>query len=130
VQVTVYYTNIITNPVPSFALIPAYSTNGDEGLTPTAVLTVSPSSALSGQPVTLIWNTTNVAYVDITAPAFNTGYLSTTGTGIYFVASGFDVGGSPPHETITFTLAAYDSNKHAIIVDSVPLTATATLTIT
>jgi hypothetical protein len=80
--------------------------------------------------VTLIWNTTNVAYVVVTAPEFNTGYLSTTGTGIYLVASGFTAGGSPPSEVITLTLAAYDSNKNVIIVASMPLTATATLTIT
>jgi hypothetical protein len=129
-QVTLYFTSAVRKQIPSFAQIPAYTTNGDQGLTPTAVLTVSPTSAQDGQPVTLIWNTTNVAYVVITTAGFNTGYLSTTGTGIYFVASGFDGGGSPPTETITFTLAAYDSNKNAILVSSIPLTATATLTIT
>jgi hypothetical protein len=124
----------VASVLPGFALIASYSTAGDNALAPQATLYAVPESAMSGQSVSLLWDTLNVAYVGITgnnhvdyqsppppgsALGFNTGLLSTTGAGIYIVNGGFTV-------TITLTLQGYDATQTAIP----GLTSTVVITVT
>jgi hypothetical protein len=105
-----------------FALIASYSTAGDEALTAQATLNAVPETVGPSLPVTLFWSTLNVSYVGITgnnhvdyqAPpppgslsGFNTGLISTTGSGIYPIPGGFTA-------SITLTLQAYDASQNPI----------------
>jgi hypothetical protein len=120
--------------LPGFALIASYSTAGDNALTPQATLYAVPETAAIHQPINLLWDTLNVAYVGITGnngvdyqsppppgsvTGFNTGLLSSNGSGIYPLAGGFTA-------TITLTLQAYDATQTAIL----GLTSTVVITIT
>jgi len=112
--------------IPGFAIVGTYSTSGDSSSTPAAALSAIPSSTPAATPPTeivLLWNTTAVGQIEITGnngqdPPFDTGRISTLGSGVYVVANGFT-------KTITLTLTAYDSTGHPL-----GLTATATVTIT
>jgi hypothetical protein len=124
----------VASVLPGFALIASYSGGGDSALAPQATLYAVPESATSGQAINLLWDTLNVSYVGITGnnhvdyqsppppgsvTGFNTGLLSTTGSGIYIVNDGFTA-------TITLTLQAYDVNQNPIG----GLTSTVVITIT
>lgn len=107
--------------LPSFALLASYSVNGDSSLTPQATLYAVPSSTSPGTSLILLWNTLNVAEIEITGnngidPPFNTGLIPTTGSGAYVVEQGFS-------NTINLLLTAYNS-------EGSPLGLTALTTIT
>ena len=102
--------------VGGFGIIAAYTTEGDGGLPPTASLTSLPVPPLApGEPLSLVWSTLNVAYIGITGNngvdyqpgGFNTGLISTLGSGLYAVGNGFTA-------TIALTLQAYDATQTAI----------------
>jgi hypothetical protein len=116
--VTQQVVNVSTNntvELPGFALIGNFSVLGDSALPPQAQLSAIPTTATPHQSINLLWNTLNVAFVRITGnngtdyqPAgFDTGFISTSGSGIYVVGSGFTA-------TITLTLQAYDLTHTAI----------------
>jgi hypothetical protein len=103
--------------LPGFALTAVYSPLGDTDLPPTATLFSVPADANPHQSVTLVWDTLNVSYVRITGNngvdymtppppgsvlGFDTGFISTAGSGVYVVEAGFTA-------TITLTLATYDA---------------------
>jgi len=102
--------------VGGFGLIAAYTTEGDSGLTPTVSLTSLPVPPLApGEPLSLVWNTLNVAFIGITGnngvdyqpDGFNTGLLSATGSSLYAVGNGFTA-------NIALTLQAYDATQTVI----------------
>lgn len=121
-QVTaVAATNIVE--VPGFSLIATFSSAGDGALAPQATLYAVPNHAAPGQSVNLLWNTLNVFYIRITgnnfvdyqappppgsASGFDTGLISTAGSGIYVVGNGFTT-------NITLTLQAYDNTQTPIL---------------
>jgi len=121
-------------PLIGFSLLATYNSSGDALLPPQAALVAVPTLAAPLQEVVLVYTTLNVAYVRITgnnhvdyqAPpppgslsGFDTGFLSTSGSGIYQVQNGFTVG-------IMLTLTAYDATHTAIP----GLTPTVTITVT
>jgi len=101
--------------VPGFALISTYSTAGDSSLPPQAQLFAIPSTAVPVASIDLLWNTLNVAFIGITGNngvdyqpgGFNTGFISTSGSGIYVIGNGFTV-------SILLTLQAYDITQTPI----------------
>jgi len=101
--------------VPGFALISTYSTAGDSSLPPQAQLFAIPSTAAPVASIDLLWNTLNVAFIGITGNngvdyqpgGFNTGFISTSGSGIYVIGNGFTV-------SILLTLQAYDITQTPI----------------
>jgi hypothetical protein len=121
-QVTaVAATNVVE--VPGFSLIASFSSSGDGALAPQATLYAVPFHAAPGQSVNLLWNTLNVFYIRITgnnfvdyqappppgsASGFDTGLISTAGSGIYVVGNGFTT-------NITLTLQAYDNTQAPIL---------------
>jgi hypothetical protein len=124
----------MANVLPGFTLIAAFSTQGDNALPPQATLYAVPETTHANLPVNLLWDVLNVSYVGITGnngvdyqsppppgsfTGFNTGLLSTTGSGIYIVNHGFTA-------TITLTLQAYDALQNPIL----GLTSTVVITIT
>jgi hypothetical protein len=109
--------------LPGFSLIASFSTQGDTSLPPEAVMYAVPASVASHQSVNLLWDTLNVAYVRITgnnfvdyqtppppgsAAGFDTGFISTSGSGLYAVGNGFTAG-------IVLTLQAYDQSQVPIV---------------
>jgi hypothetical protein len=96
--------------LPSFALIAEYSTSGDGALPPQVSFFAVPSTAAPHQSIDLLWYTFNVGQIEITGNngvdyqpgGFDSGRISTSGSGIYIVSLGFTVG-------ITLTLTAYDA---------------------
>lgn len=121
-------------PLIGFGLVASYTAQGDASLPPQASLVAVPSLVAPGQETVLVYTTLNVAYVRITGnnhvdyqlppppgsvSGFDTGFLSTSGSGLYQVPNGFTVG-------ILLTLAAYDAT-HTVIVG---LTPTVTITVT
>jgi hypothetical protein len=123
VPFTVYSTAF---SVGGFSIQGTFSTVGDTNLPPAVVLIAIPSSTGMGAPVTLFWDTLNVAQIDITgnvgSPPFTTNLISTSGSGSYTVSGGFA-------STTILTLSAFDSFGNPILVGGVPLTAAATVTI-
>jgi hypothetical protein len=113
--------------IPGFALIGSYSTAGDSSLPPQAQLFAIPSTAAPAESINLLWNTLNVAFVGITGNngvdyqpgGFNTGFISTSGSGIYVIGNGFTA-------SILLTLQAYDSTQTPIA----GLTSAVSITIT
>jgi hypothetical protein len=97
--------------VPGFAITASFSQQGDDTLPPQAQLFAVPSTTTPNQPIDLLWDTLNVAFIRVTgnigSPPFNTGLIPTSGSGIYVVGSGFA-------ETVTLTLQAYDATQTAI----------------
>src|SRR5208282_52214 len=113
--------------IPGFGLIATYSTEGDQDLTPSIGITAVPNFALPNTLVDLYWTSFNVENVRITTTIpgsppfiFDTGFLSTVGSGIYPVVEGFPA-------SVVLTIEAYDEVFNPIIVNSVPLTATTTV---
>lgn len=117
-------------PLVGFSLTASYSPTGDALLAPQASFVAVPSLAAPSQTVNLVYTTLNVAYVRITGnnfvdyqtpptpgsvSGFDTGFISTSGSGLYTLAHGFTA-------TILLTLTAYDSSF-------VPLGLTPTVTI-
>lgn len=95
-----------TNTVPPFCAIASFTPNGDTSLPPQATLFAVPANTTPHHSVTLLWDTINVAQIEITGnngvdPAFDTGLLTTAGSGAYVVGNGFLA-------TITLLLTAYD----------------------
>jgi hypothetical protein len=124
----------MANVLPGFALIASFSTQGDSALAPQATLFAVPSNTTVHHPINLLWDTLNVSFVGITGnngvdyqsppppgsfTGFNTGLLSTNGSGIYIVNTGFTA-------SITLTLQAYDALQNPIL----GLTSTVVITIT
>jgi hypothetical protein len=108
--------------VPGFALIATYVPGGDQSLPATVQLFAIPSTTTAGTPVMLLWNSLNVAQVEITGTGFTTGLLSTIGSGFYLNESGFA-------ETILLTLTAYNAAGQVILVGGSPLISQTTVTI-
>jgi len=109
--------------VPGFALIASYQSTGDSSLPPQAALAANPSNTTAGHSVTLIWDTINVAQIEITGnngidPPFDSGRITTAGSGIYIKGTGWT-------HTILLTMTCYDATGHPL-----GLTASATVTIT
>ena len=103
--------------LPGFAIIASFVQQGDSSLPPQAQLYAVPFTTVSltvapGQPVNLLWDTLNVAFVRITGnngvdPSFDTGLVSTAGAGIYVASHGFT-------QSIVLVLQAYDQTRTAI----------------
>jgi hypothetical protein len=101
--------------VPGFALIASFTTSGDNALPPTAQLFAVPSTAAIHQSISLLWSTLNVAFIRITGnngldyqpSGFDTGFVSTSGSGLYVVANGFTA-------NISLTLQGYNFAHVAI----------------
>jgi hypothetical protein len=101
--------------VPGFALIASFSLNGDNTLPPSAQLFPVPSTATIHQTISLLWSTLNVAFIRITGnngidyqpSGFDTGFISTSGSGLYVVAAGFT-------QNISLTLQGYNFAHVAI----------------
>jgi hypothetical protein len=109
--------------LPGFALQATFSSTGDAALTPSAELFAIPSSGPAFTPITLVWTVLNVEQIEITGPAgFDTGLISTTGSGIHVVNAGFAV-------TTVLTLACYDALGNPILVGGNPLATTTTVTV-
>jgi hypothetical protein len=105
-------------PLIGFALTASFSPTGDALLPPQASFVAVPTLVTPHQPLTLVFTTLNVAYVRITGnnlvdyqhpptpgslTGFDTGFISTSGTGLYPISAGFTA-------TILLTLTAYDSS--------------------
>jgi hypothetical protein len=114
-QQVVAVSTLNTVEFPGFALIATFTTAGDGALQPQAQLEAIPASAHVHQSISLLWNTLNVFYVRITGNnsvdyqplGFDTGLISTSGSGIYVVGSGFTA-------NITLTLQAYDASQNPL----------------
>jgi hypothetical protein len=110
---------------PGFALTASFTTAGDESLLPQAQLEAIPAAAHPHQSINLLWTTLNVAYVRITGTngvdylpfGFDTGLVSTSGSGIYVVGNGFTA-------SITLNLQAYDGSQNPLagVTSSVHIT--------
>jgi hypothetical protein len=104
----------------SFALIASYSTAGDTSNTPSAALAVVPNNTTLGVPLVLIWNTTNIAQIEITAnngidPPFDSGLIDTFGSGIYTLPNGVST-------TTIFTMKAYDTSGYLALSPTATVT--------
>jgi len=117
-------TTVVVFPpeISGFALMASFSSVGDSSLPPQATLFAVPANTSAHTSITLLWNTINVGQVEITGnngldPAFDTGRISTSGSGVYIVGNGFT-------KTILLTLTAYDATGTPL-----GLTSTATVTI-
>jgi hypothetical protein len=109
--------------IPGFALIASFSSQGDSGLLPQAQLSVIPVSAPANTSLTLLWTVLNVPKIQITTLAgFDTGLITTTGSGAYVVSNGV-------LSTTIFTLHALDATGSPILVGGNPLVTTATATV-
>lgn len=122
-QVTWQDLGLIAPLLSGFATIGQYNTSGDTSLPPQAVLSAMPTTAAAHTSITLLWDTVNVAQIEITGnngtdPPFDSGRITTTGSGVYIVGGGFTV-------NITLTLTAYDSTGTPLGITSI-----ATVTIT
>jgi hypothetical protein len=110
--------------IPGFAIVGTYSASGDSSSTPAVALSAIPSSTNANVEIILLWNSNSVGQIEITGnngidPPFDSGRISTLGSGVYIVGNGFT-------KTITLTLTAYDATGHPLVP---PLTATAHITI-
>lgn len=120
-------------PLVGFSLTASYTPTGDALLAPEASFVAVPTLVAPSQPLTLVYTTLNVAYVRITGnnhvdyqlpptpgslAGFDTGFISTSGSGLYTLPLGFTVG-------ILLTLTAYDSSFTPL-----GLTPTQTITVT
>lgn len=90
----------------SFALLASFNPEGDTSLPSTAAVVGVPTPTTAGTPITVIWSTSNVVQVQITAnngidPPIDSGKINTTGSGTYNISSGVTV-------TTTFTFNAYN----------------------
>ena len=109
-------------PLVGFALTASFNPVGDALLAPQASFVAVPTLAHSGQTINLVYTTLNVAYVRITGNnlvdyqtpptpgsllGFDTGFISTSGSGLYTLAHGFTA-------TILLTLTAYDSSHTSL----------------
>src|SRR5271157_1794727 len=97
---------------PGFALISSYESTGDSSLPPQATLYAVPATTLPHTSITLLWDTINVGQIEITGnngidPPFDSGRITTTGSGVYIVGNGFT-------HTILLTLTAYDATGHPL----------------
>jgi len=122
-------------PIPGFAVVGGYSSQGDSDLAPQVSFSAIPSTLHAGAPVYLIWSTLNVGQIEIkgsngvdyigagplpiSPTGFDTGRISSIGSGIYQIPNGFT-------QSITLTLTAYDATGHPLVPS---LTATAHITI-
>jgi hypothetical protein len=119
--------------LPGFALIASYTSSGDASLPPQASLTAVPLTVAPFASVILLWDTLNVAFVriqgnnhvDYQSPpppgsisGFDTGFISTTGSGVYVVGNGFSA-------TITLTLTTYGPGQ-VLLAPSSAVTITVT----
>ena len=124
-QQVVAVNTVNTVEFPGFALIASFTTAGDEGLVAQAQLGAVPSSTHAHVSINLIWVTLNVAFVRITGSngvdylpfGFDTGLISTSGSGIYVIGNGFT-------SNITLTLQAYDASQNPLagVTSSVHIT--------
>jgi len=101
-----------------FALIAAYSTEGDASLPATASLAVLPIPPLTaGQEFTIIWNTFNVAKIRIHDPllVFDTGIITNPSSngGSLLVPGGFA-------STLVLTLFCFDASGNPIVISPTP----------
>jgi hypothetical protein len=96
--------------LPGFALIASFSASGDSSLPPQATLFAVPQSTHAHTSITLLWDTVNVGQIEIAGNnsvdyqplGFDSGRISTTGSGVYIVGNGFT-------KSILLTLTAYDA---------------------
>ena len=110
--------------LPGFALIASFLESGDSLLPAQATLFAVPSSTSPHTSVTLLWDTVNVGQIEITGNnsvdyqplGFDSGRISTSGSGVYIIGNGFT-------KSIFLTLTAYDATGH-------PLGLTSSVTIT
>ncbi len=97
--------------LPGFAILATYSAQGDVGLPPQMLLYAIPSTAAPDSPITLLWDTLNVAEIEITgssgSPPFDSGRITTSGSGVYIVTGGFTA-------TTILTINGYDSHGNPI----------------
>jgi hypothetical protein len=112
----------MSNTLPSFALIATYSPQGDNTLPSTAQAAAVPSPAPANVPVYIVWVSSNIVQVVISGdngvdPAFNSGPISTTGSGFYEIPNGFST-----HISIMFQ--AYDTPTHIAITQTLSLAIT------
>jgi hypothetical protein len=119
-SLTLQVFSILTLTLPSFSLMATYSSQGDVAAIPTASLQIIPSTIYYGTPITLVWNTSGIIQVEITAnngvdPAIDSGLMSTTGLGTFFLPNGVSV-------TTVFTLSAYDTVDHVAVTTSIQAT--------
>jgi hypothetical protein len=114
-QQVVAVNTVNTVEFPGFALTASYTTAGDQALLPQAQLEAIPAAAHAHNSINLLWTTLNVAFVRITGSngvdylpfGFDTGFISTSGSGIYVIGNGFTA-------TITLTLQAYDGSQNPL----------------
>lgn len=112
-----------TTVVFGFSLVSSFSSTGDADLVPQAALNAIPASAPAATSITLLWTVLNVPKIQITAPGgFDTGIITTSGTGAYVVGNGVLV-------TTLFTLNALDAAGIPLLVGGIPLVATTTATV-
>lgn len=111
---------VVAPPLGGFALIASYTSTGDATLPPLAVLTSLPASPVAPDvPVTLVWNTFNVAKVRLLilssggSPPFDTGIIiNGVGGGTFAFPGGFS-------STQIFALYTYDQNNNPLPLTSV-----------
>lgn len=109
--------------LPGFGLIASFVSTGDSSLPPQATLAAVPNMTHAHTSVTLLWDTINVGQIEITGnngfdPPFDTGRLSTNGSGIYINGNGWT-------HTILLTLTAYDATGHPLgLTSAVQITIT------
>ena len=114
-QQVVAVNTLNTVEFPGFALTASFTTTGDEALLPQAQLEAIPASTHAHVSINLLWTTLNVAFIRITGTngvdylpfGFDTGLISTSGSGIYIVGNGFTA-------NITLTLQAYDGSMNPL----------------
>ena len=91
----------------SFAMTAGYSNEDDNVVSFSANVGAFPSSTSAGTPVLILWNTSNIAQVEITAnngtdPPIDSGLITTYGAGFLPLPLGFT-------KTTIVTMDAYDS---------------------
>ena len=104
--------------LPGFALIASYSNEGDSSLPAWAEFSVLPAAAAAGEPIFIFWTSNNVTRVGIVGTngvdSVNE-VISTTGSGIYEVVSGFQA-------TIVLACTGYDSGLNAVATQNLQVT--------
>lgn len=110
----------MTQVLPGFGVVSSFTPNGDDALAPQATLYTVPHHSPVNTPVTILWDTLNVAFITITGnngfdPPFSLGPISVSGAGVYVWNPGWT-------HSITLLLTAFDINH-------VPLGLTATTTV-
>ena len=106
--------------LPGFALIASYSNEGDSSLPAWAEFSVLPAIAAAGELIFIFWTSNNVTRVGIVGTngvdSVNE-VISTTGSGIYEVVSGFQA-------TIVLACTGYDSGLNAVATQNLQVTVT------